>query len=318
MIWGHDLAIDNANFLERMDANLYFRTAHGIIARPDADSVGDTPDDDQNRKDVSSLSRLLWHHGIETLVMVLGAYMQAPSVAHAYLLKCKTEDATQLARLLLNDTKPRYNRLAGAALSLTSLLNGIHRSAAWPDHDTVIARFARALRNMLRDYADEKHRWEYNSIKHGLRAIHGRFAIAFGLEEVPGVPASPETMEMVGFSRDASFFDVAKPLRNASKHASKVHFLTEKVSVAWSLEKVLCELQLLSLMLHNTVSALRIAGGAAPGAVTFNKIADDEAFWEMYASLHAGNVPTSSFSIDVDARAATLPTDKQIFDSYGT
>lgn len=30
MIWSADVAEDNANFLERIDANLYYRTAHTI------------------------------------------------------------------------------------------------------------------------------------------------------------------------------------------------------------------------------------------------------------------------------------------------
>lgn len=323
MVWGDDLAGDNVNFLERVDASLYYRTAHELLARPahsgDGDEgVSNLEENEQGRKDISSLSRLLWHHGMETLVMMLGAYMQAPSAAPAYFLKCRTEDAIQLAKLLLEERRPKYNRLNDTPFTLVSLLNGIHLCAGWIDRDVVVGRLARALRGMLSDYGDEEPRWEYNSIKHGLRASHGRFGIAVGVQEAPGIPAPPEDMDMVGFSRDASFFDVAKPLRNATKQASKAHFLMGKVSVAWSLEKVLCELQLLSLLLHNTVSALRIVGGSAARTVTFNKIADDELFWEFYFGLHAGNVPTATMAIDIDARKMNLPTEKQIFDSYRT
>jgi len=323
MLWGDDLAIDNVHFLERIDAALYYRTAHNLLSgsgTPAGDDQGtdDQEREDEDRKDVSSLSRLLWHHGIETLVMMLGAYMQAPTVAHAYFLKCKTEDAVSLARLLLDERRPRYSKLSGTPFTLVNLLNGIHLCAGWADRDVIVERFARALRGMLRAYADEEHRWEYNSIKHGLRASHGRFGLAIGIQEAPGIMAPPEAMEMVGFSRDASFFDVAKPLRNATKQASKVHFLTDKVSVAWSLEKVICELQLLSLLLHNTISALRIAGGAAASTLTFNKVADDEEFWKVYFGLHAGNVPTATMTIDIDARGMRLPTEKQILDSYKT
>ena len=321
MLWGDDLASDNVRFLERIDAALYYRTAHSLLSGsslPAGDDQGtDDPEgEDEGRKDVSSLPRLLWHHGIETLVMMLGAYMQAPAAAHAYFLKCKTEDAVSLARLLLDERRPRYSKLSGTPFTLVNLLNGIHLCAGWADRDVIVGRFARALRGMLRAYADEEHRWEYNSIKHGLRASHGRFGLAIGIQEAPGIMAPPEAMEMVGFSRDASFFDVAKPLRNATKQASKVHFLTDKVSVAWSLEKVICELQLLSLLLHNTISALRIAGGAAAGTLTFNKVADDEEFWKVYFGLHAGNVPTATMTIDIDARGMKLPTEKQILDSY--
>lgn len=321
MVWGDDLAADNRQFLERVDAALYYRTAHRMFAESPLCEGDDEDDDpmgeDPGRKDVSSLSRLLWHHGIETLVMMLGAYMQAPTAAHAYFLKCKNEDAVSLARLLLDERRPRYNRLSDTPFTLVNLLNGIHLCAGWADKDVVLNRYSRALRGMLRSYADEKQRWEYNSIKHGLRASHGRFGLAVGIQEAPGIAAPPEAMEMIGFSRDASFFDVAKPLQNATRQASKVHFLTDKVSVTWSLEKVICDLQLISLLLHNTISALRVAGGAPANTVTFNKVAEDEQFWEVYFDLHAGNVPTATMTLDIDARTMTLPTEKQIKDSYG-
>lgn len=321
MIWAPDVRADNEHFLKRLDADLYYRMAHNIIGAPQPDedakdAATDEGGDDQERADVSTLSRLLWHHGMETLVMLFGAYIQAPSAVHAYFLKSKTEDAVQMAGFLSREECPKYHRLQGASFSLISLLNGIHRCAGWQQHDTIVGRFARALRYMLSDYVDEKHRAEYNSIKHGLRASHGRFALAVGIQEAPGIPAPPEAMQMVGFSRDAIFFEIVKPLSGATRQQSKINFMTEQVSVSWSLEKVLIELQLLSLLLHNTVSALRIVGGAPTGSVTFNKITDDEEFWEMYFQIGSSGVPTASFAPVIDARHISLATEKQIFDSY--
>ena len=323
MVWAIDVRVDNEQFLSRLDANLYYRMAHNLIGAPDLDEQVEgegTADEqrDQRRKDVSTLSRLLWHHGLETLVMLLGAYIQAPSAVHAYFLKCRTDDAMQLAKLLLSEQCPKYNRLEGAPFSLTSILSGIHRSAGWPQHDAIVERFVDLFRNMLGDYVDEKHRWEYNSIKHGLRASHGTFGLAVGIQEAPGIPAPPEAMQLVGASRDASFFEVAKPLQNATKQQSKLHFVTERVSVAWSLEKVLMDLQLISLMLHNTVSALRIFCGSKARRVTFNKIASDEEanFWEAYSGIESCGVPTTSFAAVVDASHTALASEKQILDSY--
>jgi hypothetical protein len=322
MLWGHDPKGDNLHFLERVDADLYYRTTHNILGgdygkdAEAAEAAGGEDGEKQARKDVSSLSRLLWHHGMEALVMMLGAYMQAPSASHAYFLKCRTEDAEKIAGLLLSEERPKYHRLIGDKFSLRLLLEGIHNRVHWDDRDKAIDRWERALRDMLHEYADEQHRWEYNSIKHGLRASHGTFALAGGLEEVPGVEPPPEAMQMVGYSRDASFFDVARPLRNATKQASKMHFLTEKVSVSWSLEKVLCELQLISVLLANVVATLRVVAGRDPKTVKFTKITDDEPFWENYFDQHAGNVPSSTMCFEIDARQIDLPTDKAVFDSY--
>jgi hypothetical protein len=321
MIWAADAPADNEHFLKCLDANLYYRMAHNIIGANQPHEEAKQPatknvEGDQDRKDVSTLSRLLWHHGVETLVMLLGAYIQAPSAVHAYFLKSKTEDAVQMANLLLLEESPKYHRLEGAPFSLVSLLNGIHRCAGWQQHDVILERFARALRYMLSDYVDDNHRAEYNSIKHGLRASHGRFALAVGIEDVPGTPAPPEAMHTVGFSRDASFFEIVKPLTNATKQQSKINFMTEQVSVSWSLERVLMDLQLLSFLLHNTVSALRIAAGAPPKSVTFNKVADDEKFWSLYLQIGSGGVRTTSFAPVIDASDILLATDKQVFDSY--
>lgn len=64
------------------------------------------------------------------------------------------------------------------------------------------------------------------------------------------------------------------------------------------------------------VSALRIVGGAPTGSVTFNKVAEDEKFWELYFQIGSSGVPTASFAPVIDARHISLATDKQVFGSY--
>ena len=325
-LWGEDIESDNAEFLERTDAGFYWRAAHQLIGRPNDEESKDEEDDtdkgpgpdDQERKDIASLARLLWHHGAETLVMMLGAYMQAAGAVHGYFLKCRTQDAISIAQYLVRGERPKYHRLVGDEFSTTNLLSGIHRCAGWKAHDARVSMLCRALRSVLRDFVRDEHRHEYNSIKHGLRAHHGRFALAIGIQEAPGIQAPPEAMEFVGGSRDASFFDVAKPLRNATKQASKTNFMIERVSVAWSLEKTLAELQLISILLNNSVSALRIANGAPPGTVQVHYVHDDEAegFWGTYCELHPGNVPTASIGADINARQVKLATEKDVFASY--
>jgi hypothetical protein len=316
IVWSDDVERDNKSFLASLDSFFYIRAVRELIGT-DGDAALETDLDDQTRKDVSSLARMLWYHGAETLVMLLGAYVQAPNAVHAYVLKCRTEDAVSIARFLLRGERPAYNRINDAPFTILNLLRGIHRCAGWADLDDTIRKFERLLREVLSGFADEMHRCEYNSIKHGLRATHGPFALAVGLEETPGVPAATEKMQMIGYSRDASFFDVARPLTKATKVASKVNFRVEKVSVVWSLEKVLCELQILSLLLNNTLSALRIGSGAPPGTVIFNRPSEAEAWWEHYFSLHAGNVPTTSMRIGFDTRDVKLPEVKDVFASYG-
>lgn len=101
VVWSNDITRDNRAFLKSIDSDFYFRTAHLLIASGESEG-----DEDQVRKDASSLARMLWHHGTETLVMLLGAYIQAPYAVHAYFQKCRTEDAICIAQMILSGVCP--------------------------------------------------------------------------------------------------------------------------------------------------------------------------------------------------------------------
>jgi len=118
------------------------------------------------------------------------------------------------------------------------------------------------------------------------------------------------------FLRVSSFFGVQSPLDNATKQQSKINFEMQQVSVTWSLERVLMELQILSILLFNTVAALRRTSGAEPGTVLVTKITNEAEFWEAYAQSASCDVPTASLKHTIDAKHVPLLTDKQVFDSY--
>lgn len=319
-VWDVDTAGKNRKFLAEFDANFYYRVAHLIINSPSANGFSDDPTDQshQDRKDASALSRMLWHHGLETLIMLLGAYIQAPNAVHAYFLKCTNENCVGLAHILLGHNFPKYHRLQGSEFSLKSLLSGIHRYAGLANHDVVVDRFQDALRQMLRDYAHEKNRWEYNSIKHGLRASHGSFGLAFGLENEPGVMAPADAMQMIASSQDATFFSKVRRLEDVTNQQARLNFGIEQIGVTWSLDKVLMDLQLLSLLLHNTVSSLRISAGDEAKDVTFNSIAQGEEaeFWQRYDAAPTCDVPSISFSIGQEGPSPKMMTDEDVFRSY--
>jgi hypothetical protein len=114
-----------------------------------------------------------------------------------------------------------------------------------------------------------------------------------GLEDKHGEKAPEENMQTIGQSDDASFFDIPTSLEGATKEQSRLNFCLRQVTVAWSLDRVLCELRLISILVGNTVSALKIGKGSKPGTVKFHRLADDE-WWDIYDQ---SRVPrTSSFS----------------------
>ena len=86
VVWSDDVERDNKSFLENVDSFFYIRASREFIGTDDDMVPVGEIDQDQARKDVSSLARMLWHHGTEMLVMLLGAYVQAPDAAYAYVL----------------------------------------------------------------------------------------------------------------------------------------------------------------------------------------------------------------------------------------
>lgn len=321
VVWSDDVYRDRDEFLQRVDAEFYSRIAEKIAPdilstnENERKSASEEEYDHKKRKDNSSLARLIWHHGIETLIMFFGAYIQTPGAVHAYFVKCKTEDAIKIAKSLLDEKALKYNRTNGKPFSIINLLRGIHHCTPWLDKDETLEKFHSVILEMLSEFASDEHRYEYNSIKHGLRASHGRFAMSVGFEEVYGVPPALEAMQTIGFSRDASFFEVARNIKTNSQ-SHKTNFILHRMNIAWSLEKVLCDLQLLSALIGNTVSALKIVAGAQPGTVAFSRPGNAEEWWKQYANLHAGGVPMSSFGIDPDAKGKYLPSRDDVFESY--
>lgn len=310
--WGRDVVEENTQFLVGLDGLVYYRTAQMLIH----ELPEDREDDDKGRKDISSLARLLWHHGLETLVMLLGAFIQAPTAAKGYFLKCQSHDVRELTRLLVREQLPRYNRVEETDFTISALVAGLHRWTGWDNIETIVERQSFALRRMLADFEKPQQRFEYNSIKHGFRANHGRFALAMGQEESPGVLAPGESMRLIGSSKDSSHFDVEKEIRDTTKAQSRVNFATEKTSLAWSLERVLCELQITSFLIENAAGALRIINGVEPKNVQFHRQVDGDEFWELYPKMGSGSVNQATFGVEISSNDFGLYDAKQVFESY--
>ncbi len=160
--------------------------------------------------------------------------------------------------------------------------------------------YARALKNLLHQYDQDDHRAEYNSIKHGLRANHGRFALAVGLQDAPGIPAPEDRMEMIFDSPDGSHFILIQEFPNLTKKQTRQNFAIEHGAVAWSLEKTVMEIQLTSMLIGSIVAALKISNGVKVNTVIFSKPIDDSEFWATYFDMNDAGIQNFKFGGIVD------------------
>ena len=315
VVWSDDQGSDNRAFLDSIDHNFYYRTVHRVFFPSDDTSSLDF-DDEQQRKDQSAFARLLWHHGAESLLMLIGALIQAPHAVEGFFLRCRNEDCRAIAQYLISSNLPANHCLARSDFSLDKLVESIHNCAGWNDNGVTISYFTRSLTNIFREFDRDDHRAEYNSIKHGLRATHGQFGLAMGLQDAPGIPAPAERMQNIVSSKDGSHFPSVSPISGIVKAEQKRQFTIRHHSLGWSLEKTLCEIQLFSTFIGNVVSALKISEGAGAENVKFERPEDADCWWTTYFAMSATGVRNFSFGPSVGVLRSPTSADKKASEFY--
>lgn len=135
--------------------------------------------------------------------------------------------------------------------------------------------FASLWNRLAHEYTDNNHVDEYNSIKHGFRIRAGGFALACGLEHEYGVAPPPEEMKLLGKSEFGTTFFRIESIGEGKGNRS---LRSIRISLNWNIEKTILLLQLVSMSITNTTSALKIANGAQPGTCKFLRPQEDSDF----------------------------------------
>lgn len=315
VVWSNEPARENIEFLRSIDCGFYQRTVQNTFC----DSEGFlrfASDDYEARKDYSSFARLIWNHGLETLTTLIGAYIQAPHVVYGFFLKCQNADCRKIANYLLTGQIPRDNCLDRLEFDFTGFVRGTHLRAPWAADENTNSHLSRALQDLLRAYDRDDHRAEYNSIKHGLRAHHGRSAIAIGTQEALGIPCPPENMTMLSDSVDGSHFLSVAEIPKLSKKQSREQFFVRQSSVGWSLDRTLKDIQLFSTLIGNIVSTLKIAAGIPPNEVQFVRPDVPNEWWSDYFNDQGPMVQNLSFQIEASLPANLESAEKQATSFY--
>nr|WP_320115530.1 hypothetical protein [uncultured Desulfuromonas sp.] len=278
-VWEHDMLERNMEFLNGIDCK-YFEYISAV-------NFSEIDGDDKKRAAIALRSS--YHHGLETLFMLIAALVQAPLAVFAYSLKCYPKDIKSIIDKI-NNGKPIYNKYGKTKISWDDISQGIHVYSN-KDQNKVkenIECFAKLWQRFSYQYTDENNNREYNNIKHGFRARSGGFGITIQKERELGVPDPNEQPQPLGYSEFGSSFFVSENLINKKGP----NFRARRNSLNWNPEAIAHSLNLISISINNIVSFLKMSSGSEPQEVIFNRPEDPNYFespWKFCVGVTSSN-----------------------------
>ena len=291
-VWDWDLKSTNLSFINSID-NKYFEYS----ARTHVDNL-----DGEDKLRAATAIRMAYHHGLETLFALICASLQAPDCVVGWIQKYRP---AQLRKMVSSITKGDYKflyKLNLEKLTWDSIASAINR-VSYPDQSRTIEThklYGSLWKRFAAELVDNYGVWEYNSIKHGLRASSGGFSLAIGIEPSYGVSPPPEQMHLLGSSEFGNSFYRTEPISNSKKdpHVRLIHS-----SVAWNPQATIYALVLITISIGNVVSFLKILNGVDPSTVQFTRPTDPEDFEKPW--INPPSVPMISMTpgITINARA---------------
>ncbi len=266
--WDLDAKQRNLDFINSIDP-LYFQH----IANLHSEAL----DGDEKQYAAAAL-RVAYSHGLESFFALLCATVQAPDCIIGWLLKYQIVELREVVRKI-SERRRIYSKLQPKPVTWDVIVEVVFSYFITGDNEKdekIRKNFARLWRRFASDFLQDNHVYEYNSIKHGLRARMGGFHLAMGAEDIPGVPAPPEKMRMMVDSEFGSSFYV--PVRLQDRH----NFAVMQQSLNWDPINFAYALQLISLSIKNVTGFLKILHGTPIKEVPFSWCDNDETYDEPW------------------------------------
>lgn len=295
-IWEVDLPKRNMEFLNSIDVE-YF------------DYVIKTHLETEDEKRASIALRITLHHAIETLFLLLGAYIQAPDCAYAWIVKCSNKELRDFVSKVSGLSNSLFTKLNTEKVSWEEVAKSVFRcyQPETERNKNTVKLFASFWNGLAHEYADQNHVDEYNSLKHGFRVRSGGFALAIGLEHEYGVPPPEDEMQFIGQSDFGTSFFKIEPIGNGKGNRN---LRSRRTSVNWKIEMVILLDQLVSMSINNVVSALKIANGAKSGTCKFLRPQEDADFEKPWQ--YTPGVTSCSMDFVIDETQVTSATRQEL------
>jgi hypothetical protein len=249
--WSNDLRADALSFLDSMDPGYFAHVADEALKH-----IGDEA---TQMRGATSL-RIAFFHGLETLLLLIGAAVQAPKCPQAYLGQCSNEALRKLLGKIDDDAElPIYNRQLKVC-SWLGIAEEIFRFFIEPGDEQLrlIETFADLWTDLATKQRDQVAIWEYNSLKHGFRVQAGGFNLKI---EAQGQNLESPLEVTIGEKFGTGFQVLAKPGDDTKANRSRV---AERHNVIWRVEELAHLVHLISASLQNVVTYLRLYNSGPP------------------------------------------------------
>ena len=290
-IWEVDVSERNKGFLNGIDPG-YF----SYLAEINLNS------DDEERAAVAL--RTAFYHALETLFSLIGAYVQAPDCAYAWIAKCSNNQLRNFVDNVNKNGGSLFTKLNIDRVTWGEISRCVFASYL-PDtkkNERSVSLFAELWSKLAYEFLNNAHIDEYNSIKHGFRIRSGGFSLAVGLEHEYGVSPLQGEMEYVGHSEHGT--TIIK-LEAISSNKGERSYRSRQHSLNWRVEKTALLLQLVSMSINNVTSALKLLNGAEYGSCKFTRPLEDDDFsapWKYSTGVISSNI---SYMINPDENMTT-------------
>ncbi len=253
-----------------------------------------------------------YHHGLETLFMLLFATLQAPNCIVGWLLKCESNGLQKFVKGASAGELPfiwKWKLEKDSWEGISGLINGM----VFNGRDDCIKMqecFARVWEKLASDYTEKYFKDEYNSFKHGFRASIGSGpTLSFHSQNQP-----KENPSLVLSSDYGSWFNVVKELEGV-KQGSHLdhHFVLEHCHVNLEPQTIASALCMISMSINNIVAFLRIIHDFPPEQIQCMRPVNEEAFQTFLKSPEKLGLKYVAMGLKVNTKTVSL-TKQQIME----
>lgn len=253
--WAASRRESATQFLDSLDPG-YF----AFIANQGGACLGDPS---LERRAAASL-RIGFFQGTQTLLLLLGAFAQAPGCPQAWMDECKPPQLREVTKKITNGGSLLLLNDLLTSASWASVADAVLRTSGEEGMVRLAPRFARFWQQLAQTYLLKEAIAEYEGLMHGIGVQSGGVNSMGATTASRSAPIRNDAVPSRS-SRWATSFKMTRAVGSDGNDSRSRYSVDQHID--WDAEQMVEALHCISASIHNVVAALRIVQGA--GDVTF-------------------------------------------------